>query len=256
MSLGLLGGVDPTGGAGLLRDFWTAQSLAPSLPVRCVATALTEQGRRRDAARARATGRTVLEDQLRSLSAVRVAKIGLVPSSTSDVVARWSATFGGVTVLDPVRAASEGGDLGTSASGYLSLICESTLLTPNLPEARWLSGSDQRGAALLRALASRSGARRILLKGGHGGDPDWVEDLWWEVGEITEIRRPRVPGGEVRGTGCALGTAIAVRLAQGATPLDAVRAGVMWLDRERTRAREMPAGARHLPVPRPPQARG
>ena len=43
MSLGLVGGLDPTGGAGLLRDAWTAQSLAPSLSVRCVATALTEQ---------------------------------------------------------------------------------------------------------------------------------------------------------------------------------------------------------------------
>ena len=255
MSLGLVGGLDPTGGAGLLRDAWTAQSLAPSLPVRCVATALTEQGRRRNAARARATDQAVLEAHLRRLSPTRVAKIGLVPSSISDVVATWSSTFAGVMVLDPVRAASEGGDLGTSASGYLSAICGQTLLTPNLPEAQWLSGSERRGASLLQALAGRCGARWILLKDGHGADPDWVADLWWDAGEITELRRPRCPGGEVRGTGCALGTAIAVGLAQGATPLDAVRTAVTWLDRERVRARSRSAGARHLPVPRSRQVR-
>ncbi len=43
--LWIVGGMDPTGGAGVWRDVWTASRLAPELEIRAVVTAFTWQGR-------------------------------------------------------------------------------------------------------------------------------------------------------------------------------------------------------------------
>jgi hydroxymethylpyrimidine/phosphomethylpyrimidine kinase len=153
-----------------------------------------------------------------------------------------TASFAGPFVLDPVLGASSGGALfrGEPAE-LLPLLARATLVTPNVPEAAallGLSASDIRtlddveraGRALLDA-----GARAVLVKGGHlpaggtgTGAGDSVDTLVTATG-TQRFAASRHPGPDVRGTGCALATAIAVGLGRG-LPLEAAIAGAKeWL---------------------------
>jgi hydroxymethylpyrimidine/phosphomethylpyrimidine kinase len=63
-------------------------------------------------------------------------------------------------------------------------------------------------------LVQDRGPQAILLKGGHGEGAQSI-DLLLETGrEPVELASPRLPV-TMRGTGCALSTAIAVELAKG-----------------------------------------
>uniref|UniRef100_UPI003C7DF8BA bifunctional hydroxymethylpyrimidine kinase/phosphomethylpyrimidine kinase n=1 Tax=Aliiroseovarius crassostreae TaxID=154981 RepID=UPI003C7DF8BA len=112
---------------------------------------------------------------------------------------------------------SEGSHLPALFSG-------ADLLTPNLPEAAVLTGlpeavTPQEIEAQARALLAQSGARAVLMKGGHGTG-DLVTDWMVTDQNATPLIAPRLPHGR-RGTGCALATAIACRLAVGDVLLSA-----------------------------------
>src|SRR5690606_37912451 len=69
--------------------------------------------------------------------------------------------------------------------------------------------------AAAQALARQLDAA-VLVKGGHFGGDDSNDILIATDATRTEIRGPRVDGGErVHGTGCALSAAIAAHLAHG-----------------------------------------
>src|SRR5690606_32378180 len=93
VSLWLLGGHDPTRGAGLHRDLVTARVRAPGLP-RCFAvTALTEQGRGRPA-RAWAVPASRLRARVSGWPRPRAIKVGLVPDELASVVAELVGAVG------------------------------------------------------------------------------------------------------------------------------------------------------------------
>jgi hydroxymethylpyrimidine/phosphomethylpyrimidine kinase len=129
-------------------------------------------------------------------------------------------------VLDPVMVATTGARLlDEDATGAVMdrLLPLSALVTPNLEEARILTGlpvegeEGQREAA--RALVEQ-GAGAALVKGGHGSGPE-VVDLLWD-GETERIwRRPRLRTRNTHGTGCTLSAAVTAGLARG---LDVTRA--------------------------------
>ena len=92
-----------------------------------------------------------------------------------------------------------------------------TLVTPNLPEAALLLGApparDEAAALEQGRELLRRGARAVLLKGGHASGPDSV-DLLLTAGAAPEpLSAPRVRA-SLRGSGCALASAIAAYLAQ------------------------------------------
>jgi hydroxymethylpyrimidine/phosphomethylpyrimidine kinase len=247
VTIWLLGGFDPTGGAGILRDFATAGVVAPSLPVRCVITAWTRQG---DGAPARAepVDPDRLLEQLRGLGKPRAVKIGLVPAALVEPLLEGLEPVEAPIVVDPVLCASDGGALGSTASSLAPLIERATLVTPNLDEAAALTGVhddavDRMGAALTERFPGVS----ILVKGGHSSDPNCVVDHLWSRGQVRHLARRRAAGPDPRGTGCALATAIACRLGQGERLDRAVDDGVAWLDDRRTRV-VMQRGAAHLPI--------
>ncbi|MBA3819635.1 MAG: bifunctional hydroxymethylpyrimidine kinase/phosphomethylpyrimidine kinase, partial [Deltaproteobacteria bacterium] len=101
------------------------------------------------------------------------------------------------------------------------------LITPNAHELAAFAGRSLRDleSALVAAhdLAQRADTA-VLVKGGHlPGDE--ALDVLAERERVTELRGPRLPGGEhVHGTGCALASAIAAHLARGAALADACRA--------------------------------
>lgn len=140
-ALGIVAGIDPTGGAGLVRDVWTHAVLAPQRPLRCQPSAWTWQGQP-GGARAQAVERERFVEGLRRFDDVTSLKIGLLPASLVAPMSKWIerrraqlATTGLRlrVVFDPVLSASEGGDMGASAAGAWELAACCDLVTPN----RW-----------------------------------------------------------------------------------------------------------------------
>ena len=143
------------------------------------------------------------------------------------------AGFGGPIVLDPVLAASSGGGLYLGDRGaLLALAARATLVTPNAVEAAALAGrapvtTAEAAAECGRALVAL-GARAVLVKGGHVDGPVAVDVLVTPDGTRT-FTAERLPGPSVRGTGCALATAIAVGLARGLPLGAAIAEAKAWL---------------------------
>ncbi len=131
-------------------------------------------------------------------------------------------------VVDPVFAASRGGELADEAARYgvrdEIATLPSVVLTPNLVEAALLLGIEgiERDAIGKAALSLRArGAYAVLVKGGHlEGDP--VDALASAEG-VELFAEPRIAG-EMHGTGCTLAMALACELAAGRPLPHAVRA--------------------------------
>ncbi len=220
--LWLLGGLDPTGGAGILRDVWTARALLPGAELGAVVSAWTWQGRGAPArAEARSLGR--IAEELAELPQPDAIKVGLVPARLIEagLVPLLRGLAGPAPiVVDPVLIASDGGDLGARPRELLALAEVAALVTPNYGEAAVLAGVEpdpaveSRLAGRLEELSRRPSAPAWLLKGGHAAGDDVVADHLWERGALRVFRRPRCAGPDPRGTGCALATAIAVGLAR------------------------------------------
>jgi len=228
----LVGGLDPSGGAGVLRDLRTADELGAHAVV--VATCFTEQ----DATSVASVEARDPQHVSHSLSGALArngsgcVKIGMVANAgIAGALAITLSGSAGKVVYDPVLRASSGGSLFEGDQrAILELARQASLLTPNLGEAAWLLGrpiqtlKDAQAAA--RDLVGL-GIPAVLVKGGHlVGDA--CDVLSWGGGSRV-LAAPRVPGPSPRGTGCALATAIAVGLARGQGLESAVGAAKTWL---------------------------
>jgi hydroxymethylpyrimidine/phosphomethylpyrimidine kinase len=244
----VVGGLEPGGGAGVIRDTLTAAAHG-ARPI-VVATAWTEQGP--EVHRVEVRDAEALHDSLRHMLAANPAavKVGMVPDGASaKAILEGLRNFQGPVVFDPVLASSRGRALyGGPADDLVPLLARATLATPNTVEAAALSGLPVKDladvAAAARALAGR-GIGSVLIKGGHLAEGGLVTDTLLTRGELHRLSRERAGGGDVRGTGCALATAIAVRLGRGAPLLAAVEGATEWLSRARAAA-VAAGGERHL----------
>jgi hydroxymethylpyrimidine/phosphomethylpyrimidine kinase len=130
-------------------------------------------------------------------------------------------------VVDPVMAAKGGAPLiepDAIAAVKALLIPRAAVLTPNLPEAELLTGTEIGDvAALQRAGESLLGlgCRAVLMKGGHL-DGDTVTDVLVTDAGTRPWEDARIDTRHTHGTGCTLASAIAAGLAQGLGVEDAV----------------------------------
>jgi hydroxymethylpyrimidine/phosphomethylpyrimidine kinase len=214
-----IAGLDPSCGAGLVADARSIEAMG-ALPL-AVATAVTVQsgsGVRSSKALSPAEVGAQLDELLRSLP-VAAVKIGQIPNAAvAKAVARRLAAAGLPLVLDPVLVASGGGRLaaaGTLQAIVSSLVPLASLVTVNLAEASALTGRRVTNLASMREAAAAieaMGARAVLVKGGHlRGDPI---DVLRRDGRTKELEAARLAG-SMHGTGCALASAVAARLACG-----------------------------------------
>lgn len=235
-----VGGLDSSGGAGLLRDCAAAAEFGVRTKV--AATAVTAQTDGALSAHYPVPG-PVVARQIEAAGAVDAVKVGML--STAGVVSALDGAlsrYAGPVVLDPVLAASSGASLLTL--GGLALLVERvlprvTLLTPNRPElavlasALGLSGAAE--AEIVAAIMAR-GTAAVLVKGGHDSTPARCEDrLYLRAADPLRLADPlRFDGPRhplsLRGTGCHLASAIASALALGADLPEAVRQGRASLD--------------------------
>jgi hydroxymethylpyrimidine/phosphomethylpyrimidine kinase len=244
-AIALIGGLDPTGGAGLLRDAWVVNERAPTLEPLVVCTAITRQGHGGPALYS-PTAAATLARQLERVAAhpeLRAVKLGMVPSEAIAPVVEFLADLRSRghdarpwVVCDPVVAASDGGRLGAEIEQLRALASRVDLLTPNLAERAQLEAA---GPLALVA---------VLCKGEPvPGRPDRIRDrLRHGDGDELCFERPRVTGPDPRGTGCALASAIACELASGRSLVTAVVSGIAWLDGARRRVHLGPDGRAHL----------
>ena len=216
-----IAGSDPTGGAGIQSDLRTFNRLG----VRgySVVTALTAQNSK-GVFHVQPAGRESVRAQLHTLfedtipSAVKVGMLcnGETVREVCDQLSRLPGNI--PIVLDPVVLSSSGFPLLDREGVEIllrDLIPRVTVLTPNIPEARFLLRLDGKiGDRELARLAAELGARYTLLKGGHGGGDFSVDYLLGE-GRGKAFSSPRRKGVDLHGSGCRLSSAIAASLALG-----------------------------------------
>ena len=130
-------------------------------------------------------------------------------------------------VVDPVLVAKNGARLLSPEGEEVlkkELIPLAEVVTPNLPEGEALTGRKVRGLKGMREAAiliHKMGARNVFIKGGHlAGEP---VDIFFDGRKFYELRGPRISTRHTHGTGCTLAASIAVELAKGTSPLEAVR---------------------------------
>ncbi len=220
----LVGGMDSSGGAGVLRD---AAAVDAAGAKSCVAlTAVTAQTDRRVAA-VHPVPPGVVRAQIAAAGTVGAVKLGML-CDRDIVLAVADALPDAPLVLDPVLRSSSGHALldPEGAEALLTrLLPRTTLLTPNLPELRWLGqamgcAADQVVPALLQA-----GCHAVLVKGGHGDDPAVSEDILHRADHPPVRFTSRRFSASLRGTGCQLASTIAGHLARGRALEQAVQAG-------------------------------
>jgi hydroxymethylpyrimidine/phosphomethylpyrimidine kinase len=229
-------GSDAGGGAGLQADLkaMEAQGVFGTSAV----TAVTAQNTRGvesthvlPVEEVRAQVEAVLSDF--DVRAVKTGMLATEPIVSS--VADRAADLDVPLVVDPVMVAATGDrllDPGAEAA-YEGLLAEATLATPNADEAEVLSGTEvedhgtavEAGEHLLD-----TGADAALLKGGHLSG-ETVRDVLVTPGGVETFEHPRVDTDATHGSGCALASAVAARLATGDTITEAVEAGVSFLAR-------------------------
>jgi hydroxymethylpyrimidine kinase/phosphomethylpyrimidine kinase len=232
-----IGGLDPSGGAGIIADT-RAIVMAGSSPAAAV-TSVTFQNSGGVAGVEHMPAASVERQMLAVLEGAHVGavKTGMLP--TPDIIAVVSKLVRehelSNLVIDPVLR---------STSGYLLIDDESQralmtelmpladLVTPNVLELEKVSGisiedlDDVRDAAVV---LHEMGARAILIKGGHMPESinrsEAIKDFLSIGGEMTVLEAERIDGPNVRGTGCMLASSIAAHLGQGQTLIEAVRFG-------------------------------
>ncbi|MEK6747547.1 MAG: bifunctional hydroxymethylpyrimidine kinase/phosphomethylpyrimidine kinase [Pseudomonadota bacterium] len=130
-------------------------------------------------------------------------------------------------VLDPVMFAKGGAALleqKALATLKTHLIPRAEIITPNIPEAEYLSGITIKNVDDMRNAAKKIlslGCKSVLLKGGHL-EGEIVTDLLLTADGETVFEQPRVGSKNTHGTGCALASAIATGIAQKMRLIDAV----------------------------------
>ncbi len=250
-------GSDPSGGAGIQADLKVFLRLG--LSGAAVPTAWTAQGPSGVRAVHALSGREVKAQLDALLADVRPAavKVGMLPSA--EVVRAVARALGPLAakkipiVVDPVLATSSGTRVLPEedvAVFMRQLVPLATLLTPNIDEAAELSKLSTTQVRndtehVIRELL-RTGARNVLIKGGHLAGEEAVDILGTRE-EFVMYSLPRVPRRRaVHGTGCALSSAIAALLAQKVPLEDAVQIAKQYVRSAILGAKAVGRGSRLL----------
>ena len=244
------GGLDPSAGAGLAADLAAAWALGVvALPI---ATALTVQNSHRAAA-SYPVDPAVVTEQLEAVYEdfqPALLKTGLVGSAViATELAEFARSRNLRLVVDPVMRASSGlalVDGEAQAAIKRSLAPAAFVLTPNIKEAAALTDLDIESPADAAEAARQlheAGAANVLVTGGHLGTGDEIIDTLYNKNGVTTFKAPRLPG-NVRGTGCALASAVAARLTIGDDTTAAIIAARAYVARVIEQAVQAGQGAR------------
>lgn len=225
-----IGGSDSGGGAGIQADIKTFSVLG--LHGTCAITAITAQNTL-GVQQVFGLGSDAVRAQLKSITddfSIAAAKTGMLYSAEIvEVVADVLRDRDILLVVDPVIEAEAGGRLlRPEAASALKehLLPLAYVVVPNIFEAEALSGiavRDKESALLAARKILESGARAVIVKGGHLDCTDLL---------ATEESSLFLPGkrvaGENHGVGCTYSAALTAFLASGCSLSQAARRAKMF----------------------------
>jgi len=216
----VIAGSDSSGGAGLIRDVQVLSDLG--VDSLCAITAVTAQSDSQVRA-VHLMPAELVRAQISAALATRpvdAIKIGMLGNrAIVEAVAECLPARNAIPiVLDPVLVSSSGAAL-LDAEGRqamrLELFPRVSLVTPNLPEAATLVDEriayDERDQRRQACRLREFGAEAVLIKGGHGAGTEAVDLLVTMADPVRRMASARLDT-TCRGTGCALGSAIAAGL--------------------------------------------
>jgi len=165
--------------------------------------------------------RAVAEDI--GVDAVKVGMLGTA-ETVGAVVEALDLVGDAPVVIDPVMVAESGAvllDDEARTALVERLLPLATVVTPNIPEARALSGADERDSQedLAREVLAL-GPKAVVVTGGHS---EQMVDVFYDGAEAAAIAGERHPEGASHGSGCTHSSALAAFLARGQSPLEAAR---------------------------------
>lgn len=216
-----IAGSDPSGGAGIQADIKTMQ--ANSVYAMSVITALTAQNTQGVAGVFEVTP-DFLEKQLDCVFTdiyPDAVKIGMLSNAAlieviADKLTEYQAKD---IVVDPVMVSTSGSKL-LSEDAVKVLVQRvfpmAAVVTPNIPEAEFLSGMEIHTMQDMEYAAGKIGLEfgcNVLLKGGHA--VQGANDVLWQPDHIRWFETERIDNPNTHGTGCTLSSAIASYLARG-----------------------------------------
>ncbi len=126
-------------------------------------------------------------------------------------------------VLDPVMVSESGAvllDPDAREALIDTLLPKATVVTPNLPEARTLTGDPDGDAAELAKRIHALGPQAVVITGGHRTEGT---DVFFDGDRLVELDGDRHEDGAAHGSGCTHSSVLAARLAHGDEPLEAAR---------------------------------
>jgi hydroxymethylpyrimidine/phosphomethylpyrimidine kinase len=227
-----IGGLDPGGGAGIAADL---RAFAAAGVFGCAAVSLlTVQSTHGLRAVFVVPARRLVSqaEEVVAAQRVRAIKVGAMGSAANvREMAGWLARRPHLpVVVDTVLAPTLGRERllqrGALTALKRVLLPRATLITANALEAEALMDQPVRNVVEARvaamALVEATGARAALVKGGHLQGPRAVDVLAAD-GRVYELAAPRLRGPAIHGSGCALASLIAGRLAAGEELVAAIR---------------------------------
>ena len=223
----IVAGSDSGGGAGIQADLKTVLALGGyGMTAVTALTAQNTQGVHEVMAVPPAFVRRQMRVVLDDLGADAI-KTGMLKDAGIIAAVAEELPAGVPLILDPVMIAKGGAallDLGAIDALKRLLLPRTQVLTPNLPEAEALLGTEiidldgmKRAAELLLGL----GPGAILLKGGHLPG-EMVHDVLIDGRGLQLFSAPRIVSRHTHGTGCTLASAVATGLGAGLDLTDAV----------------------------------
>jgi len=202
-----VGGLDPSGAAGILMDTKVFQHFGVHNAGIITAQTVQNSCGVKDW---KPTDSVLFSSQLEAIRedfTVGVIKVGML--ALSEFLENIIDTFGDAPlIVDPVMFSKNGKPLVDNPDVYLSFAEEIFLITPNIPEAKYLASSSSEDPLVLAKELKRLGFRNVLVKGGHSEGQRVRDVLLMEDGTLRVFSRPRVDK-KPRGTGCAFASAIA-----------------------------------------------
>lgn len=230
-----IAGTDPTGGAGVqadLKTFQELQSYGMSVITSVVAQNTTGvQGIHHIPLQ-------MIHDQLKSVFSdmpVHALKTGMIANiDMMEIIEAHIANKKIPYVIDPVMVATSGDALiSEDARDYLRkyLLPHCTVVTPNLPEAAFLTGMEIDSLDAMQTAAKKIvhdyGAGAALVKGGHlVGD---AIDFLYDGKNMHEFFAHRIDTVNTHGTGCTYSAAITAYLSHGLSLFEAVEKGKQFV---------------------------
>lgn len=252
-----IAGSDSGGGAGIQADIKTFSSLG--VYGASVLTAVTAQNTQRVSG-IQAISPDIIRGQLEAILEdlpVDAIKIGMLHTietvrSVSEILSARSTLP--PIILDPVMISTSGSPL-LREDAIERIIHElfplTTLLTPNIPEAEYLSGIPIHEEKDINKAAERLlsfGCKSVLIKGGHIPGEKMTDWLFARGQEPVCLVSPTVKTRNTHGTGCTLSSAITAYMALGFRLVEAVHSAKEYITQALAHGADIQVGKGHGPM--------